>query len=51
MKYARLSPTTLYKAPDCYGRYDGHILRCQLCPVAKACALGQELEDKEEGND
>ncbi len=53
--YVRLAPTTLFRAPECYGDYD-RILRpidlgypssydqCHICPVRLQCSSGQPAE-------
>ena len=54
VKFIRLGPTTLFKAPTCYGNYN---VRCTLvtaiCPVEHQCIVGQlpEMKVLEELND
>ncbi len=50
--FIRLGPTTLFKAPSCYGNYN---VRCDdrtgPCPVEHECIIGKAPEklEKEEG--
>lgn len=41
--YVRLGPSTLFRAPECYGHYN---IECNLCPVRTQCMEGVELEYK-----
>lgn len=42
--YIRLSPTVLFKAPECYGHPGQKDGDCSLCPVSKQCYLGVKPE-------
>ncbi len=48
VNFVRLAPTTLYRAPNCYGNYN---VRCTLvtgkCPVEHQCITRQAPEEKE----
>lgn len=43
--YIRLAPTTLFRAPECYGiqpNFDPKV--CSICPVHRQCEIGQYAE-------
>ena len=44
--YVRLSPTVLFRVPDCYGLHKAFVgsEKCWLCAVNKQCAVGQPVE-------
>jgi hypothetical protein len=44
--YVRLSPTVLFRVPDCYGLHKAFTGygRCWLCAVKKQCVGGQRVE-------
>ena len=45
VEFVRLAPTTLHKAPDCYGFARQYNMNgCTICPVFKECKSGNRLE-------
>ena len=43
-KWVRLSTTSLYRAPKCYGsrEYNPNLAICKLCPVQQNCSRKEE---------
>lgn len=44
IKYIRVAPTTLYRAPECYGNYNVRCIRTNTCPVEYQCISLQPPE-------